>query len=214
MASSRKFLPSCWTRCTLLGSAKMPRARSRNDGVVFPAAFPELVDHLHIFVRDVVAVVVARSACPCPAPRRGAVEIAGDDVPADPPLGQMIERRHAPGKRIGRLVGEVAGDAEAEMLGHGRHRRDQQQRIVDRGLRGIAQRRVGTAAEDVIDAEHVGKEQAVEPAALQRLREVDPVGQAVVVGGAVARMRPQSRRLMRDAIHRKGVEPDFFLHVN
>src|SRR5258708_35600592 len=42
--------------------------------VVLPASFPELVDHLHIFVRDIVAVVMAgllvlaRSA-------RGAVEV-------------------------------------------------------------------------------------------------------------------------------------------
>ncbi|HVH11307.1 MAG TPA: lytic transglycosylase domain-containing protein, partial [Gemmatimonadales bacterium] len=49
---------------------------------------------------------------------------------------------------------------------------------------------------DVIDAEHVGQKQAVEPPALQRFGEIKPVGEAVVVGRAVARMRPQSRRLM------------------
>jgi hypothetical protein len=29
----------------------------------------------------------------------------------------MVERRHPPRERVGRLVGQIAGDAEAEMLG-------------------------------------------------------------------------------------------------
>src|SRR6187402_1983273 len=55
--------------------------------VVLPASFPELVDHLHIFVGDLVAVVVP-GLLVLASPARGAVEIAGDDVPADPTLGQ------------------------------------------------------------------------------------------------------------------------------
>ena len=84
-------------------------------GVVLPAAFPELVDHLHIFIGDVVAVVM-RGLLVLAGAARGAVEIAGHDVPADPALGQVVERRHPARERIGRLVGEIAGDAEAEML--------------------------------------------------------------------------------------------------
>ncbi len=99
--------------------------------VVFPAAFPELVDHFHIFVGDVVAVVM-RGLLVLAGALRGAVEIAGHDVPADPSFGEMVERRHPPGKRVGRLVGQIGGHAEAEMFGHRGHRRDQQQRIVGR----------------------------------------------------------------------------------
>ena len=180
-------------------------------GVVLPAPLPELVDHLHIFVGDLVAVVM-RGLLVLAGAARGAVEIAGDDVPADPAFGEMVERRHSPRKRIGRLEGEIAGDAEAEILRDRRHRRDQQQRLVRRRLRGVAQRGVRAVAEHVVDAEHVGKKQPVEPAALQRLGEVDPVGQAVIVGGAVARMGPQPGRLMRHAVHGEGVEPDLFFH--
>ena len=115
-------------------------------GIVLPASFPELVDHLHIFVGDVVAVVMRGLLVLAGAAGR-AVEIAGHDVPADAPFGQMVERRHPPRERIGRLVGQIGGDAEAEMLGHRRHRRDQQQGIVGRRLRGVAQRRVGAAAD-------------------------------------------------------------------
>ncbi len=178
---------------------------------VLPASFPELVDHFHIFVGDIVAVVMRGLFLLAGAARR-AVEIAGHHVPADPPLGEMIERRHPPRERIGRLVGQVGSHPEAEVFGDSGHRRDQQQRIVGRGLRRVAQRRIRTAAVHVVDAEHVGEEKAVEPPALQRSRQIGPVGQAVIFRCAVARMGPQPRRLVCDAVHGEGVEPDFFFH--
>ncbi len=180
-------------------------------GVVLPAAFPELVDQLHIFVGELVAVVMRGLLVLAGAARRR-IEIAGHHVPADPAIGQVVERRHPSRERVGRLEGEIAGDAEAEIFGHRGHRRDQHQRLVGRGLRRVAQRRIRIAGIDVIDAEHIGEEQPVEPSTLQRLREVGPVGQLVVVLGAVARMGPQPRRLMRHTVHGKGVEPDLFCH--
>ena len=193
------------------GIGENPARAVAQDRIVLPASFPELVNHFHIFIGHVVAVVMpgllflARAA-------RGAVEIAGHDVPSDPPLGEVIERRHAPRKSVGRLVGQVRRDAEAQILRDRGHCRNQQQRIVGRRLGGVAQRGVRTAAEHVIDAEHIGEKQAVEPAALQRFCEIDPVRQAIVVGGPVARMGPQARRLMRHAVHRKRVEPYLFFH--
>ena len=141
-----------------------------------------------------------------------AVEIAGHHVPADPPFGQMVERRHPPRERVGRLIGQVAGDAKAEVLGDGSHRRDQQQRLVRRRLGGVAQRRIRTIAEHVVDPEHVGEKQPVEPPALERPGQIGPVWQPVILAGAIARMGPQPRRLMRDAVHGEGVEPDLLFH--
>jgi hypothetical protein len=83
----------------------------------------------------------------------------------------MIERRHPARERIRRLIGQVHGDAEAEMLRRRGHRRHQQQRIVDRDLRGVRSAESAVAAEHVVDAEHVGEKQPVEQAALQRLRQ-------------------------------------------
>ena len=180
-------------------------------GVVLPASFPELVDQLHIFIRDLVAVVM-RGLLVLAGAAGGAVEIAGHHVPADPAFGQMIQRRHPARKRVGRLEREIAGDAKTEILRHRRHRRDQHQGLVRRRLRGIAQRGVRAIAEHVVDAEHIGEKQPVEPAALQRLRQIEPVGQAVVAERAVARMGPEPRRLMRHAVHGEGVEPDLFCH--
>src|SRR5437879_4201013 len=72
-------------------------------GVVFPAAFPQLVDDLHVFFGDIVAVVMGVLAGLAHA-LGGAVEIAGDDVPADAAIGEVIEGRHPAGEWIGRLV--------------------------------------------------------------------------------------------------------------
>ena len=143
---------------------------------------------------------------------RRAVEIAGHRVPADPAVGEMIERRHPPRERIRRLIGQVRGYAEAEVFGDGGHRRDKQQRIVGRRLRRVSQRPVRTAAEHVIHAEYIGEKQTVKSSALQRFCQMGPVRQPVVVRRAVAGMGPQPRRLVRDTVHRKGVEPNFFFH--
>ena len=129
------------------------------------------------------------------------------------PLGQMVQRRQPAGQRIGRLVGERAGDAKAEMLGHRRHGGDQQHRVADRDLHRMAQRRIGRAAVNVIDAEHVGQKNAVKPAALQSARQPGPVIEVGIAGRAVARMRPQPRRLVSDRVHLEGVEADL-LHRN
>ena len=118
-----------------------PRVAIAQHGAVLPASFPELVDDLHVFLGQVVAAVVLRLLGQAHA-ARGAVEIAGDDVPADATLGQMVERRHAAGEGIGRLVGQVAGDAKAEIARGVGHRRHQQQRIVHRDLHRVADRGV------------------------------------------------------------------------
>src|ERR1043165_8294673 len=92
------------------------------NGAVLPASFPELVDQLHIFIRELVAVVM-RGLLVLAGAAGSAVEIAGHHVPADPAFGQMIERRHPSGKRVRRLEGEIAGDAKTEILRYRRHRR-------------------------------------------------------------------------------------------
>ena len=143
------------------GIGEDPRPLVGLDRIVGPTAFPQLVDHLHVVLGDIVAAVVPVLPFFTHA-LGGAVEIAGDDVPADAALGQMIERRHAPRERIRRLVGQRAGDAEAQMLRHMGHGRNEQARIVDGDLHGVFQRGIAVASIDVVDAEHVGQKQAVE----------------------------------------------------
>ncbi|KGC34693.1 hypothetical protein DO62_3207 [Burkholderia pseudomallei] len=182
-----------------------------HDRAVLPRTFPQLVANLEILVGDRVALVVIRLPRQ-PEVARGAVEIRRDDVPADAPARQMIERRHASRERIGMLIRQRARDAEAEMPRRGRHRGHEQDRIVDGHLRALPDRRFAAALVDVVDAEHVGDEQAVELAALEQSREPGPVAQLAIAPRLVARMRPEPGRLMADAVHVEGVETDLSGH--
>jgi hypothetical protein len=92
------------------------------------------------------------------------------------------------------------------------HRRDQQHRVVHRHLHAAAQRRVGMAAVDVVHAHHVGQEDAVEQRRLQRAGHLGPVGQGVVAGGLVTRVRPQALLDVADTVHVEGVEQDLAGH--
>jgi hypothetical protein len=82
-----------------------------------------------------------------------------------------------------------------------------------RHLYRVRDRRVGRPAVHVVNAEHIGQEQRVEFAALEEPRQLDPVVKRVVAIGAIARMRPQTGRLMRDTVHIEGIQADLPLHL-
>src|ERR1700722_16921375 len=126
----------------------------------------------------------------------------------------MIEGREAARERVGVLEGKRGRQSEAEMLCDQSHRRHELQGIVDGDLRRVAKRGVEVAMVDVIDAKNVRDEEAVELPALQDLSELDPIFEILVLPRTVARMRPQAGRLMPDAVHVEGVEPDFARHRN
>lgn len=110
------------------------------------------------------------------------------------------------------LVGQVDGDPEAEMTGRERQRRDQQQGVVDRDLHRIAQGGIRRAAEDVVNAQHVGQEQPVEEPAFERAGERHPGLQRVIGVRPVARVAPQTGRLVRHAVHLESIEADLLGH--
>ena len=177
---------------------------------VLPASLQQFVDHLQILIGIVIAgVVVGLSLLADIA--RPALQIGGDDVPAHPPFGQMVERRQTTGEGVRMLKRQRGGQTEAQMLRHQRHRSDQGQRIVDRHLRRLADRRVAAAVQHVVDAKHVGDKQPVELAALQQSRQIHPVLQIFILPGAIPGMRPQARRLMTDAVHIESVKTNFTL---
>src|ERR1700736_7083992 len=88
--------------------------------VVRPPALPQRVNHLEVFVRQIVAVVMldlcieTHGAC-------SAVQIAGDDVPPDSATREMIQRRHATSEQKWWFIGEIAGHAQAEISGYVSH---------------------------------------------------------------------------------------------
>jgi len=79
----------------------------------------------------------------------------------------VVERRHAAGEQIGRLVGQIGGDAETDVFSDGGHDRYDHHRVVDRDLHGVNDRRGRAAAVDVVDADDIGQEDPVELAAFR-----------------------------------------------
>src|SRR3974377_1946198 len=79
--------------------------------VVSPPAFPQCVNPLQVFVRQVIPIVMLHLSSETHGARR-AIQVAGDDVPSDAAAGEMIQCRHATGEQERRLVGKVAGHAE------------------------------------------------------------------------------------------------------
>lgn len=76
----------------------------QNDGVVVPGPVPQLVHHFQVLVGDVVAIIVPDLSVQPDVPR-AAVQIRGDDVPADAAVGEVVKRRHTPREDERMLVG-------------------------------------------------------------------------------------------------------------
>ncbi len=180
--------------------------------IVVPALLPQLVEHLQVLLGQLVTLVVGQLPGQ-PQVARGAVQVAGDDVPAHPPVAQVIEGRHAPGERVRVLIGEAEGDAEAQVLGDPGHGRHDQQRIVHRYLHAAAQGCVVAALVHVVHAQHIRDEQRVETSAFQQPGQPGPVAQAIEIAAGVAWVAPQPRRLVRGGVHAEGVETDGLGHA-
>jgi hypothetical protein len=83
-----------------------------DDGVVLPGPFPEFVADLEVFGGHVVAFVV-RNLLSGAEVAGGAVGVGGDQVPADPAVGEVVEGAEFAGQGVGVLVGGGPGEAEA-----------------------------------------------------------------------------------------------------
>ena len=137
---------------------------------------------------------------------RRAVEVTGDDVPADASFCQMVERRDAPCKSVGMFIRERRRDAETQVAGRVRHQRNECQRIVQRDLHAVAQGGVDAAGVHVVHAQHVRQEDGIEAAPFQQLRQFDPVLRIGIAVAGVRRMGPQAGRLVPGGVHLEGVE--------
>lgn len=76
------------------------------NGIIRPTALPKLVENLEILLCGFIArIMIGLPRQPHAA--GSAVEITGHDVPADPALRQMVERRHAAREQKGWLICRV-----------------------------------------------------------------------------------------------------------
>jgi len=160
-----------------------------HEGIGFPTALPELVDDLHEVVGHVVPVVVLdlRSA---ERQRRRVRSPADDDVPPDPPGGDLIDRREAAGERIGLLCGRCGRDHEAEIRGLRNQRRDHDCRVEPWELEALDGADVGAHAVDLGPAPRVCEEEEVEMCFLTDSCQLLPVVEAVEVHPLVLGMAP------------------------
>ena len=183
-----------------------------NHSVLLPRALPKLVAHVQELLRDLVARIVLNLARQALVLRSGR-KVGGHHVEAHAPAGQMIQRRVLAGQRVRLLVGDRTGHAEAEVLRHRGHGGDLHERVVDRDLRAVGDRRGGRVAVDVVDADHIGQEQGVEAAPLEHLGQVRPVLDRVVFRGPRARVAPQPEALVIHAGHVERVDGNPFAHL-
>lgn len=110
---------------------------------------------------------------------------------------------------IGMLEGQVRGNAKAEMAGDERHGGDEQRRIRVGKLYRMCGCGVGIAAIDIVYAEYIRQEDAVEQPALGGPGVVYPIVERIVVDGRISRMRPQARPIVTWRGHVEGVEAQF-----
>jgi len=97
------------------GIGKQPASLVAQHSVVLPAAFPKLVDDLHVFLGDIITVIVPILLFETQSLGR-TIQVSGHNVPCEPAIRQMIERRYPACECIGRLISQRARQAEAEML--------------------------------------------------------------------------------------------------
>jgi hypothetical protein len=161
-----------------------------DDGTVLPAVLPQRAGHRHVLVGPVVAgVVVEMLAQPVGV---GRAQVRGDDVPADPAAGEVVQRAEQPGALVRGVVGGGVGDREAEVLGHRRERRQQQDRVDGRDLHRVPHGRLPGRPVGVVDTVDVGEEQRVDPGRLQPLGDLSPIRHSTVPGRRpVGRIPPQ-----------------------
>ena len=139
-------------------------------------ALEQLVHDLHELIGPVVALIVRDLALE-PEVAGSGVDIAGDDIPGDSTVGEVIEGGQGAGEQVGLLVGHRGGHAESQRLRGRGHGRDCDEGVEQRELHSPAVRDVGVAAVHVVDAEDVGEEERGESSVFEGLGQVGPEGQ-------------------------------------
>lgn len=172
---------------------------------VVPGAFPQLVDDLGVLLGPLIALVVLL-AFRQPEVARRVLQRAGDDVPADAPLGGVVEGGDLAGERERMILQHRTGDHQAEVLGGQRQGRNDRRRIVIRDLQALAQIGLPPAAVVVVQSDHVGEEDRVELPAFEELDQFDPRVELVELHTAGLGVAPRPVGDVGGGVHGEGVE--------
>ena len=146
----------------------------------------QFADQIDVFVGHLVALFARRQLVEAEILRRG-VLARGDDVPAEPPAGDVVQRRAEPRQHERRIGQRGHRRDDAQPRGRRRDQRGERRRIVLRHLQRVLQRGLGAVAIGLGHHQRVLDHDVVEAGALQRLRHVDV--EPAVPGRSAGRQR-------------------------
>ena len=170
-----------------------------DDGVVLPAV-PELVADVDELLGAFVSFLV-RHHIGQPHRLELVLTIGRDHVPAEAPVGQVIQRRQPADHRIGRVERGRDGDPDPKLLGRDADDRNKRYRIVNGTLHGVSHRIVIASLVDVIGSQNISYEQGIELASLEDAPHLLPEWRPrVVEADLVTRMRPHELRVVDHSV--------------
>ena len=146
-----EVLPGMPRAPDLVGIHDDPAGGVRDIGIVRVGGLPQRVDHVHVLIGAVVALVVGQLLAQTQVARRRLL-IGGHHVPRDAPVGQRIQGGEAAGQIIGSRVGHGGGHTDSEGGGGPREQRRQDQRIQLGDLHATAQGGVRRPSVDVVQS--------------------------------------------------------------
>ena len=123
-------------------------------------------------------------------------------------MAEMVETAEHAGDLIRVIEGRGVSEAEADMLGDARHHRQQHGRVEQADLPAATHHGVEAAVIEVVEAEDVGEEQAVEPAGFEHAGDVlvafgaeDVVDRGFRVAPGAVMVTGRTRHQESDEVH-------------
>ncbi|EKB47174.1 hypothetical protein B879_04233 [Cecembia lonarensis LW9] len=180
--------------------------------ILVPRSFPELVGDIQVFVGPVITGIVfdqgveAEVAC-------GIFLGAGDDVPCDAALGNVVEGGDLAGEVERMVLHDIGGVGQPDVLrGHGQGA-EQHRGIVGRDLQPLVYVVHVLAVGRAVKARDIGEEHCVEQALFQGLGQFDPEVHVVELVLACLGVAPLAVVYVAGGVHQECVEKQRLAHV-
>lgn len=115
----------------------------------------------------------------------------------------MVDSRQSPGQMVRLLICRRNRDSKAQILCSSSHGRYDSQWFIDRplGSRDDSRIEVARSLVDIVSAEHVCNENAMEFGGFEQLGQLDPVVHVVEAPGLVIGVVPEAGRLVAAAFY-------------
>lgn len=189
-----------------LGRVRVARALAVLDhGALIPGSLPELVGHVHVLLGPGVPLGVIGQPGQAEV-ARAVVLGAGDDVPGDTAVGDVVQRGELAGELVRVGLEDVGGGGQADVLGHHGQGTQQHGRVVGGNLQPLVDVDGVVGVRVSVVAHHVREEHGVELGGLQGLGQLDPGVHVRELGLAGVLTSPLSVMDVAGGVHDEGVE--------